>query len=304
MSVVIVGSVALDTVETPAGRRADALGGSATYASCAASLFSQAKMVGVVGDDFAEEHVSFLRSRGIDLSGLEVAPGKTFRWGGVYFDDERERETTFTELNVFEQFAPKLSEAHRAAEIVFLGKIHPSLQLGVLDQVKSPRLSLCDTMNLWLDTALPEVAAVLDRVDVALMNDGEAKQYCETGSAITAGKRLLERHRLGAAVVKQGEHGAILVQPDGLFLAPSYPLETVVDPTGAGDSFAGALAGYLDAQPELTPAAFRLGVVYGALVASFIVQNFGLDGLRELTRADVEARLEEWLAMTRVTAAA
>jgi sugar/nucleoside kinase (ribokinase family) len=260
-------------------------------------------LVGVVGTDFPAEHVDSLQSRGIDLSGLEVAEGKTFRWGGTYGGEGNEgddRQTDFTELNVFERFQPVLSRAHREAATVFLANIHPSLQQLVLEQTGSPRVSLCDTMNLWLDTAPEAVSAVLDGVDVALMNDAEAKQCCDTGSPVAAGRQLLKRHDLRAAVIKKGEHGAILFQGSGPFLAPSYPLDRVVDPTGAGDAFAGALSGYLDSQGEPTDDALRMGVLYGSLVASFVVQDFSIDALRRITRAEVDARLGEWLEMTRV----
>lgn len=300
MSVVIVGSVALDTVVTPAGRREEALGGSAAYACCAASLFTQARLVGIVGEDFPQEHRAFLESRGMDLSSLAVAPGRTFRWGGTYFDDDRERRTDFTDLGVFAEFSPVLGAVQRQAETVFLANIHPRLQLQVVEQMESPRLTLADTMNLWLDTAREEVMTVLDRVDVALMNDSEVRRYSGVRSIIAAGRRLRERHGLLSAVVKKGEHGAVVVSADDLFFAPAYPLDSVTDPTGAGDAFGGALSGYLDSQPAVSPATFRLAVLYGTVVASFVVQAFSLDGLRTLTRSDVDARLRELLAMIRV----
>ena len=296
--VLVVGSVALDSVETPAGVVDHVLGGAATYGAVAAALFAPVQLVGVVGDDFPPQHLQFLRERNINLDGLQrVAGGKTFRWKGDYNADLNQAVTHETELGVFEQFAPTLPDNYRSAELVFLANINPGLQLEVLEQVKRPALTLCDTMNLWINLAREQVLEVFGRVDIAVLNDGEARMLTGQENLIGAGRQLLE---LGprAIIIKKGEHGSLLLTREALFAAPAYPIERVVDPTGAGDSFAGALMGYLAASGDLSDANLRRAVVYGGAVASATVQKFSLDALRELTREEAERRFEFVRAMS------
>ena len=291
-SLLIVGSVALDSVETPAGRVENALGGAATYGSVAASLFGPVQLVGVVGADFPAEHLDFLRGRGIDLAGLQIVEGgHTFRWKGDYNDDLNQAVTHETQLGVFEHFDPQLPENYRDAEFVFLANINPSLQLATLEQVKNPKLVVCDTMNLWINIARDQVLAIFRRVDVAVLNDGEAKMLTDCPSTIGAGRELL---KLGprAVIIKKGEHGALMFSEEGIFSAPSYPIETVVDPTGAGDSFAGSFASFLASSGDLSYENLKRAVVYGGAVASVTVQDFSLQSLRALEREEVEKRFQ------------
>ena len=290
--VLIVGSVALDSIETPAGQIDNALGGAATYGSVAASLFAPIHLVGVVGEDFPAEHIEFLKSRNIDLAGLQVVEGgSTFRWKGDYNDDLNQAVTHETQLGVFEHFEPNLPEHYRDADFVFLANINPELQLRVLQQVRAPKLVLCDTMNLWINIAREHVLEIFKRVDVAVLNDGEAKMLTEIDNTIQAGRAL---QKLGPkyVIIKKGEHGALMFSEDEIFSAPSFPLEEVVDPTGAGDSFAGSLIGYLAKTNDLSRENMRRAVVYGSVVASTTVQDFSLAALRELTIEEVEARYQ------------
>lgn len=290
--VLIVGSVALDSVETPAGRVDNALGGAATYGAVAASLFAPIHLVGVVGADFPQEHIHFLQSRGIDLAGLQIIPnGHTFRWKGDYNHDLNQAVTHETHLGVFEHFDPRLPEHYQDANFVFLANINPDLQLNVLEQVKSPQLTLCDTMNLWINIARDKVIEVFKRVNIAVLNDGEAKMLTECDNVIKAGRELL---KLGprAVIIKKGEHGSLMFSEEGIFAAPTYPLEQVVDPTGAGDSFAGSFIGYLAKTGDLSYENLRRAVVYGGSVASTTVQDFSLASLRALTPEQVEERVK------------
>jgi sugar/nucleoside kinase (ribokinase family) len=291
--VLIAGSVALDSLETPSGTAENALGGAATYGSVAASLFAPVHLVGVVGDDFPDEHLEFLKNRNIDLAGLQVIEGgKTFRWKGDYLGDLNQAVTHETQLGVFEHFEPTLPPQYRDADFVFLANINPQLQLRVLDQVRHPRLVLCDTMNLWINIAREAVWEIFKRVDIAVLNDGEARLLTEEDNLLRAGKKLLEsgpKH----VIIKKGEHGALLFSQDGsLFVAPPYPIEEVVDPTGAGDSFAGALIGYLAQTDDLSIENLRRAVVYGSVVASTTVQGFSLQALRVLDMQEVERRYQ------------
>jgi ribokinase len=297
LGVLIVGSIAFDSIETPFGKVEDVLGGAATYAATAASLFTDVQLVGVVGQDFPQEHLDFLRGRGVDLKGVQVAEGKTFRWSGYYDFDLNTAHTRDTQLNVFEHFDPQIPEEYRDAEYVFLANINPELQLRVLDQVRKPKLVLCDTMNLWIHLSKDKVLEVLRRVDVALMNDGEARQLFETPSLVRAGRRLLEAGpKVG--IIKKGEHGALLFSKNTFFAAPSYPLEEVLDPTGAGDSFAGGLAGFVAYTNDPSVENLRKGIVYGSIVASFNVEDFSLNALRRIVPEDVARRYEEFVEMT------
>ena len=290
--VLIVGSVALDSVETPAGNVDNALGGAATYGAVAASLFAPVNLVGVVGADFPDEHVEFLKSRNINLDGLQIIEdGKTFRWKGDYNEDLNTAVTHETQLGVFEHFEPKLPEHYRDADWVFLANINPELQLRVLEQVENPKLVLCDTMNLWINIARDHVLEIFKRVDIAVLNDGEAKMLTEEENVIKAGQKLL---KLGprAVIIKKGEHGSLMFSQEGLFAAPSFPIEEVVDPTGAGDSFAGSLIGYLAKTGDVSYGNLRRAVVYGGSVASTTVQDFSLAALKALKPEQVEERFD------------
>lgn len=288
-SVLVVGSVALDTIETRVGRREEILGGSATFASVAASLSAPVRLVGVVGEDFPDGHVELLRRHGVDVGGLERRPGRTFRWSGRYAPDFSSRESLDTQLNVFEAFDPKLPESYRASEVVFLGNIHPDLQLRVLEQVASPRIRAADTMNFWISGARDRLVEVLGKVDLLLINDEEAVQLTGERSVLRAG-RAVQAMGPRQLVVKRGEHGALLFDGDELFYCPGYPLDEVVDPTGAGDSFAGALLGHLAAAGP--GGSLRRAVVFATAVASFGVEGFGVDRLAVLTKDALDERVE------------
>lgn len=302
MSLLVVGSVALDTVTSPAGRVEDALGGSAVYFSCAASLFCPVKLVGVVGDDFPDDAFRMLADRGVDLDGLVRVPGgKTFRWEGVYGEDPNQRETISTHLNVFETFDPQLPPSYRQVEFAFLANIDPKLQLSVLDQLDRPRFVACDTMNLWIDTAPDTVKEVLARVDAVIINDQEACQLTGEPSAARAARRVAS---LGprVVVVKRGEYGALLLCDGSFFASPALVLEDVVDPTGAGDTFAGGFMGYLATSDPSDPSACRRAVAYGTVAASFACEGFSLERLAAATRADIEARMGEYSALVSLDA--
>ena len=288
--VLIVGSMALDSVRTPLGEAKDALGGAADYSSVAASFFAPVRLVGVVGDDFPREHLDYLTSRGIDLAGVEIVPGgRTFRWAGYYDFDLNIAHTLDTQLNVFADFQPKLPDAYRRAQYVFLANIDPELQLQVLSQVENPALTVCDTMNFWIEGKPDALKEVLRRVDIAFMNDAEARQLTGKLSIIKAAKALQD---LGpkTVIIKKGEHGALLFHGGQHFAAPSYPLEDIADPTGAGDSFAGGFIGYVASRGDTSMATLRKAVVYGSVLASYNVEDFSLNRMRRLTDADIAAR--------------
>lgn len=297
MSLLIVGSMGIDTLETPFGRADGVLGGSAAYAALAASLYTEVRMVAVVGEDFPDEHLELFQARGIDLDGLQRAPGRTFRWGGRYRYDMNARDTLFTELGVFADFHPRLPELYRACEYVFLANIHPSLQLEVLEQVQRPRLTALDSMNLWINTARETLTAAIARADIVTINDSEAREYAGHHNLFVAARRLLE---LGPrlVVIKKGEHGAVLVGREGIFFAPAYPLEDVVDPTGAGDAFAGGFLGYLVQCGDLSFATIKRAVIHGSVVASFVVEEFGAARLARLTPAEITERYRLFQELT------
>ncbi|HEU4453600.1 MAG TPA: PfkB family carbohydrate kinase [Longimicrobium sp.] len=297
MSLLVVGSVALDTVETPFGRAEDALGGSATFFSAAASLFGPVQLVGVVGDDYPTDALAFLAERGVDLAGLETAAGESFRWSGVYSYDLNSRETLETRLGVFADFQPKIPEAFRDAEWVFLGNIDPELQHGVLDQVRSPRLVACDTMNLWIDIKRDRLVELLGRVDLLMVNDGEARQLSGEHNLSKAARWILDRGPR-CLIIKKGEHGAILFTPHSVFFAPGYPLEDVFDPTGAGDAFAGGFMGHLAQCGRLEDADLRRAMVYGSALGSFAVEKFSVERFRDLTGDEIEDRVRAFREMT------
>lgn len=282
--------MALDSVRTPAGEVNEALGGAADYASVAASFFAPVQLVGVVGDDFPEEHIEFLKSRNIDLAGVQtVAGGKTFRWSGYYDFDLNIAHTLDTQLNVFADFAPVLPDEYRKAKYVFLANIDPTLQLEVLSQVESPYLTVCDTMNYWIESKREALIEVLGRVDIAFMNDAEARQLTGHMSTIKAAKAIQD---LGprTVIVKKGEHGALLFSGSDHFSAPSYPLEDIADPTGAGDSFAGGFIGYVASRNDTSSEILRRAVVYGSVMASYNVEDFSLNRMRRLNLGEVASR--------------
>jgi sugar/nucleoside kinase (ribokinase family) len=292
MSVLVVGSVALDTVETPAGRVVEALGGSATYFALAASAYTPVRLVAVVGDDFPASALYLLRQHPIDLSGLEVRAGRTFRWVGRYTEDLNQCETLDTQLNVFAHFDPKIPESFQQSPIVFLANIDPELQLKVLEAVGQPRLTAMDTMNFWIASKRDVVTEVMRSVDIVLMNDSELRQYAQTRNLVDAARLVLD---LGprAVVVKKGDNGCALFARDGFFFAPAYPVEGVIDPTGAGDSFAGGFLGKLATSSDFSDSALRRAVLHGCVVASFTVESFSVDRIRSLASHDLERRLRE-----------
>lgn len=299
MSVLVVGSIALDTVKTPVEEHADLLGGSASYAAVGASFFSGVKMVGVVGNDFPKEHVEFMRSRRIDLDGLQTVPGKTFRWSGEYMWDLNTRETRSVELNVFEHFNPTLPASYVDSPYVLLANIAPKLQSHVLDQMERPRFIIADTMDLWINIAKDDLVALLKRVDMLILNDGEARQFTGETSLIKAGAKI---RSLGPrfVAIKKGEHGCLLFGDGQFFSCGAYPLEDIHDPTGAGDTFAGGLAGFLATcdGSEVTFSQLRKAVVYGSVLASFNVEAFSLERLRTLTQNDIDERYEMFRLMS------
>jgi sugar/nucleoside kinase (ribokinase family) len=293
----VVGSVAFDTIETPLGRAEEVLGGSATHFAVAASYFASVSLVGVVGEDFPDAEREYLASRDIDLSGLEVRPGRTFRWTGRYHEDMNVRDTLELQLNVFANFRPTLSEAVRAAPIVFLANIDPQLQESVLEQFDDPSVVACDTMNHWIETAREPLEELLPRVDLLVLNDEEARLLARETNVPRAARRILE---LGprSVLVKRGEYGAILFSSDSVFAVPAYPLEEVFDPTGAGDTFAGGVVGYLAATGERSEGGLRRAIVYGTVLASYVVEDFGGQRLRTLTRDDIDRRYRQFVALT------
>lgn len=296
--IVVVGSVAFDDVKTPYGEVEGALGGAATYFSVAASYFCPVSVVAVVGEDFGDEHMAVLRDRGVDVTGVERAEGSTFRWGGEYSWNLNERRTLFTELNVFERFAPRLPASYRDAEHVFLANIDPELQLDVLRQVEDPRLVACDTMNYWIEGKPEELGETLRHVDVLVVNDDEARALAGEYNLVRAAAAIRE---LGptSLVIKRGEHGALAFIGDEVFTAPGFPLEQVADPTGAGDTFAGGLLGYLAKAGDFGPGVLRRAIVAGSVMASFCVEAFSLDGILDLEDETIETRYRAFQALTR-----
>ena len=297
MDLLVVGSVALDSVKTPFGEKERILGGSATHFSVSASLFTPVRLVGVVGKDFPEEHLEFLRGRGIDLEGLEVADGETFRWVGEYTQNLNEAITLETHLNVFADFQPKLPERYRSSEFVFLANIDPELQLDVLQQVEKPRYVACDTMNFWIEGKPEALWRTLEHVDTLVINDGEARLLAGKENLVKAARSILSQGPK-SLIVKRGEYGALLFDGEGEFWAPALPLDDLSDPTGAGDSFAGGFMGYLASRGEVNHANFRRAVIYGSTMASFNVQAFSLDRLRTLTPKEIEGRARRFKALS------
>ncbi len=296
MSLLVVGSVALDTVETPFGRAEDALGGSATFFTAAASCFCRVQVVGVVGSDFPEAGIGFLESRNADLTGLSRVLGESFRWSGVYSFDLNSRETLETRLGVFADFKPHIPDLFRDAEWVFLGNIDPTLQLDVLDQVRSPRLVACDTMNFWIEGKRETLMELLTRVDLLLVNDSEARELSGDYNLARAA-RWIQARGPRYVIIKKGEHGAVLFTPNSVFFAPGYPLEEVFDPTGAGDAFAGGLMGSLAQGGQVTDADLRRAVIYGSAMGSFAVERFSVERFHDLQGHEIEERVKKFREM-------
>jgi len=292
VEIVVVGSIGLDTVETPAERHEDLLGGSVSYACAAASLFVPVGMVGVVGTDFPDEHVEAYRSFGIDLSGLMKEEGKTFRWSGAYAADMINRRTLSTELNVFASFQPELPEAYRDVGYILLANISPELQLHVLAQAREPRFVVADTMDLWINTARDALEELISKVNMLTLNDTEARLLTGEHDLRRCARAIMQKGPK-YVVIKKGEHGAIMLTEKGLFLVPAYPVERVTDPTGAGDSFAGGFLGHLARTGKITDSAVRESLLSGSVVASFGVEAFSLDRFANLSMDDVELRLDE-----------
>jgi sugar/nucleoside kinase (ribokinase family) len=293
MGILVVGSVAFDSVKTPFGSREQVLGGSATYFSLAASYFAEVSLIGVVGEDFPEEHARFLRQKGIDLSGLERRPGNTLSWKGEYSFDLNTRTTLDIQLNVFADFSPKLMATHRTKEYLFLGNIDPDLQRSVLEQMKRPKLVACDTMDYWIERKRESLLKTISMVDLLVINDAEARQLANEPNLRRAAQRILTWGPK-TLVVKRGDYGVLMFGADNMFIVPAFPVDEVLDPTGAGDSFAGGLMGYLAAAGARDDAAIRRAVVFGAVMASFNVMDFGPRVLGDLTYPEIESRYREF----------
>ncbi|HEY2952568.1 MAG TPA: PfkB family carbohydrate kinase [Verrucomicrobiae bacterium] len=298
MSVLIVGSTALDSIKTPARENPRLLGGSASHAAVAASFFSPVNLVGVVGEDFPKKYLQLYRKHRIDLRGLQIQPGKTFHWAGEYEVNMNNRRTLFTELGVFEKFTPHLPDAYKQSAHVLLANIAPALQHHVLDQMARPKFVVADTMDLWLNIALEDLVRLLRRVDGFVLNDSEAHQLTKEDNVFTALRKI---HKLGPryVIIKKGSHGSILSGPQGFFICPAYPLHRVVDPTGAGDSFVGGMIGYLATRKGSLETNLRRAMIYGSVVASFCCEGFGLNRTTKVKRSDVEKRVKELAELTR-----
>jgi sugar/nucleoside kinase (ribokinase family) len=304
MSILAVGSVAFDTIATPSGRVENMLGGSATYFSLAASYFTDVRIVAVVGEDFTTDHERVLTSRGVDTRGIQRAKGKTFRWGGQYLENLNEAKTDFTELNVFETFQPHIPDEYMDSLYLFLGNIHPSLQAAVRLEMDRVRLTGGDTMNFWITGSLKELTETLKLINVLLINDGEAKMLAGEKSLLRAARKVLSMGPQ-ALVIKHGEYGATIFFREGAFgigshpfRAPALPLEEVVDPTGAGDSFAGGFMGYIASQGQLNREVLKRALFYGGVMGSFAVERFGTEQLQKLTRQQIDARFQVFRELT------
>ncbi len=295
VDLVIVGSAALDSIQTPFGKADNALGGAAVYASYAASFFARPGIVAIVGEDFPKQHIDELKKRNINLKGLKVK-GKTFRWEGAYDYDMNNRRTLKVELNNVADFNPELPEEYRSCEYVFLANTSPELQLNVLEQVRKPKLTVMDTMDLWIKSRKEKLIKVIKKVDILLLNDSEARQLFETPNLALAANKALSLG-LKNVIIKKGEHGALLFSPKSHFNAPGYPLEAIKDPTGCGDSFAGAMVGYLAKTKNLDEKNLRKAIIYGSVIASFNAEDFSINRLRTVTKEDIKSRYYEFHSM-------
>lgn len=297
MGLLVVGSIAFDSVKTPFGEADEVLGGSATYFSTAASYFTDVSLVAVVGEDFPEKHIAFLKSRKIDLSGLERAAGQTFRWKGEYGYELNEAKTLDTRLNVFETFKPRLPDSYKQSEVVFLANIDPDLQREVLTQVRHPRLVACDTMNFWIEGKRKALIRTLGLVDILLINEGEARELSGEPNLVKAAA-VIRKFGPKRLIIKRGEYGALLFSEESVFAAPAYPLEAVFDPTGAGDSFAGGFMGYLANTMNFSEANLRKAMIFGSVMASFNVEDFSLNRLKGLDYEEIENRFRAFRLLT------
>lgn len=299
MSLLVIGTLAYDTIETETDRREEALGGSAMYFSLAASTFAKPQLVGVVGEDFRPEDLALLQHHGVDTAGVETAAGKTFRWGGRYEPDWNTRHTLFTELNVFEHFEPKVPAGFRSADWVFLANAHPAIQMQGLEQVEAPKFVVADTMNLWIDIARPDLDKLLRKVDGLILNDEEARMLTGENNLIKAAQQVMG---MGPrfVILKKGEHGAFLMGEGVHFSLPAYPVDTVIDPTGAGDCFAGGFMGCIARAGNIEPETMRKAMLYGTVTASYCVQGFSVEDLAKRTEQDIESRYSDLLSIVTV----
>jgi sugar/nucleoside kinase (ribokinase family) len=297
LKIVVVGSMAFDTVETPFGKVEEVIGGSASFFGVAASFFAPVQMVAIVGEDFPCEELEFFRSHGIDIAGVEVVPGRTFRWTGRYHEDMNLRDTLDLQLNVFANFSPRLPDSYRDAEICFLGNIQPGLQSGVLEQLRRPLLIGADTMNHWIVDTRPELERLIRQCQILTINDEEARLLSGERNIVRAARKILAMGPT-SVLIKRGEYGVLHFSPDSVFAVPAYPLEQVFDPTGAGDAFAGGFIGSLARSGDFSTANVRRAIVYGSVLASFVVEDFSLRRLKTLTNDDVEQRYRQFVALT------
>lgn len=298
MSITVVGTVAFDAIETPFGKVDRCIGGSATYFSVSASFFSEVNLVAVIGDDFTDDDASVFEGRNINLEGLQKVEGeKSFFWSGEYGFDLNVAKTRDTQLNVFAGFQPRLDEQQRTADVLFLANAEPGLQMDVLRQCKRPRIVALDTMNLWIATAKDSLTSVFREVDLVIVNEAEVRQFTEEANLVKGARQILA---LGprTIVIKRGEYGVLMVERDAIFAAPAYPLESVFDPTGAGDTFAGGFLGYLASRREIHDREMRRAIIFGSVLASFAVEKFSLDRLREITLSDIQERYQDFRALT------
>lgn len=299
MSLLVVGSVAYDSIETPFDKVEDALGGSATYFSAVASFFTPVNLVAVVGEDYEHDKIAFLKERGVNFDGLKTEPGKTFRWSGRYLENMNDRETIYTHLNVFEHFNPVLPESYKASEYVFLANIGPALQYSVIEQVNRPKFVAMDTMNFWITGTPDDLKKTLARVDALLINDSEV-QLLSGESNIFKGAKVIQNMGPKTLIIKKGEHGAILVHENSYFVCPAFPVESLYDPTGAGDTFAGGFMGFLAKKDRVDNDTLRQAVVVGSALASFCVEAFSIDRLKNITAAEINDRINNLLALLQV----
>jgi len=300
MSILVVGSVAFDSIKTPFGQADEVLGGSGTYFSVAASYFSDVKLVAVVGTDFPDEHIETLKGHGVDVSALQKVPGRTFRWKGYYEYDLNQAHTIDTELNVFSDFSPEIPEGHGDSPFLFLANIDPELQIKVLDQVRTPKLIACDTMNFWIESKPEALRELLKRVEICIINEGEARELAGEASLVKAAKAIM---KMGPRIliVKRGEYGALMFGSSFIFSAPAYPLEDIFDPTGAGDSFAGGFIGYLANTGDISEQNLRRAIIFGSVMASFNVEAFSLERLGALKQEEIRSRYKEFKQLTHFT---
>jgi sugar/nucleoside kinase (ribokinase family) len=298
MSILVVGTVAFDNIKTPFGTAERCLGGSATYFAVAASFFTEVDLIAVIGDDFTDEDMSIFRGRRINLDGLQRVRGaKTFFWAGEYGFDLNVAKTRETQLNVFADFRPQLNERQRKTAVLFLANIHPELQMDVLHQAERPRLVALDTMNLWIDTKRQALQDAFRQVDLVVINEAETRQFMREPNLVKAARGVLALGP-GTIVIKRGEYGVLMITKDAVFAVPAYPLENVFDPTGAGDTFAGGFLGYLASRPQHSDKEMRRAIIFGSVLASFTVEKFSLDRLREITLSDIQQRYQSFRSLT------